>query len=77
LLALATIFIPVPYILSHAEGLVGPRLPLDGVLLTFAAYALSCMIPGVGATLFPGPEAAVNEELLTRRPNEDKPYVRL
>jgi 4-amino-4-deoxy-L-arabinose transferase-like glycosyltransferase len=77
LLALATIFIPIPYILSHAEGLVGPRLPLDGVLLTFAAYALSCMIPGVGATLFPGPEAAVNEELLTRRPNEDKPYVRL
>ena len=51
LLALATIFIPLPYILSHAEGLVGPRLPLDGVLLTFAAFALACLIPGVGAPL--------------------------
>jgi hypothetical protein len=28
--ALATIWIPLPYILTHAEALHGPRLPLDG-----------------------------------------------
>jgi hypothetical protein len=76
LLALATIFIPLPYILSHAETLVGPRLPLDGVLLTFAAFALSCIIPGVGTSLFLGPETAENDEAVTRRLNEDKPHVR-
>jgi hypothetical protein len=76
LLALATIFIPLPYILSHAEALVGPRLPLDGVLLTFAGYAVACLIPGVGASLFRGPEAAEDEEPVTRRLNEDKPHVR-
>jgi hypothetical protein len=76
LLALAAIFIPLPYILSHAEGLVGPRLPLDGVLLTFAGYALACLIPGVGASLFQGPEAVEDEEPVARRLNEDKPHVR-
>jgi len=76
LLALATIFIPFPYILSHAEALVGPRLPLDGILLTFAAFALSCMIPAVGTSLFRGPENSDNDESVTRRLNEDKPHVR-
>jgi hypothetical protein len=76
LLALATIFIPLPYVLSHAESLVGPRLPLDGVLLTFAAFALSCMIPGVGAWLFAGPEADEEEAAAGRRSQEDKPHVR-
>jgi hypothetical protein len=35
----------LPYLLSHAESLAGPRLPLDGVLLCFAAYALACCVP--------------------------------
>src|SRR5262249_15227873 len=76
LLALATIFIPLPYILSHAEALVGPRLPLDGVLLTFAAYALAFIIPGVGMPLYRGPEAVEEDESVVRRLNEDKPHVR-
>jgi 4-amino-4-deoxy-L-arabinose transferase-like glycosyltransferase len=38
--SLAVLWIPLPYLLGHAEGLVGPRLPLDGVLLTYAAFAL-------------------------------------
>src|SRR5207237_958912 len=45
--SLAVIWIPLPYILSHAEELSGPRLPLDGVLLCYAAFAVACMIPGV------------------------------
>jgi hypothetical protein len=40
LATLAAVWLPLPYILSHAEALSGPRLPLDGVLLCFAAYAL-------------------------------------
>ncbi len=43
---LAMIWIPLPYILSHAEALSGPRLPLDGVLLCYAAFALACLFPG-------------------------------
>jgi 4-amino-4-deoxy-L-arabinose transferase-like glycosyltransferase len=46
LAAIAVIWLPLPYVLSHAESLSGPRLPLDGVLLCFAAYALLCLIPG-------------------------------
>jgi hypothetical protein len=56
-LSLALIWIPLPYILSHAEALSGPRLPLDGVLLCYAAFALACLIPGYGRDLFRGPEA--------------------
>jgi len=41
LAALATIWLPLPYILSHAGPLSGPRLPLDGVLLAFAAMAVA------------------------------------
>ncbi len=44
--SLAVIWIPLPYILSHAEALSGPRLPLDGVLLCYAAFALACLLPG-------------------------------
>jgi len=47
LAALAAIWAPLPYFLSHADSLSGPRLPLDGVLLTFAAFALACCFPGV------------------------------
>jgi 4-amino-4-deoxy-L-arabinose transferase-like glycosyltransferase len=47
--ALAMIWIPLPYILGHAENLSGPRLPLDGVMLCFAAFALAYPIPGLGS----------------------------
>ena len=46
-----TIWVPLPYILGHAEGLSGPRLPLDGVLLTYAAFALCGMLPKIGRRL--------------------------
>ncbi len=77
LLALAAIFIPLPYLLTHAEALVGPRLPLDGVFLTFAAFALACLLPGVNLSLFRGPVAVEEEEALSRRLEEEgKPHVR-
>jgi hypothetical protein len=43
---LAMIWIPLPYVLSHAEALSGPRLPLDGILLSYTAFALACLFPG-------------------------------
>jgi 4-amino-4-deoxy-L-arabinose transferase-like glycosyltransferase len=55
--AIAMIWVPVPYILSHAEGLSGPRLPLDGVLLCYAAFAAVCLIPGLNGTLLDAPDA--------------------
>jgi 4-amino-4-deoxy-L-arabinose transferase-like glycosyltransferase len=45
-LSLAVMWIPLPYILSHAETLHGPRLPLDGVLLCLAAFAVAYVLPG-------------------------------
>jgi hypothetical protein len=53
--ALAVVWIPLPYVLSHAETLSGPRLPLDGVLLCLAALALCCLVPRLGRPLFRGP----------------------
>lgn len=50
-LALAVMWIPLPYILSHADGLSGPRLPLDGVFLCYSAFVLACLVPGVSDTL--------------------------
>jgi 4-amino-4-deoxy-L-arabinose transferase-like glycosyltransferase len=50
-LSLALMWVPLPYLLGHAEGLSGPRLPLDGVLLTFAAFALCCLLPRIGRGL--------------------------
>lgn len=47
LAAIAVLWLPLPYVLGHAEPLSGPRLPLDGVLLCFAAYALLSVIPGL------------------------------
>ena len=44
-LSLAAVWIPLPYVLSHAEALSGPRLPFDGVLLCYAAFALACLAP--------------------------------
>jgi hypothetical protein len=49
--ALAMIWVPLPYVLSHAEVLSGPRLPLDGVLICYAAFALACLVPRVGGPL--------------------------
>jgi hypothetical protein len=58
--AVAVMFLPLPYVLSHAELLSGPRLPLDGLMLCFAAFALTCLIPGLAPPLFCGP-AAIDE----------------
>ena len=55
LAALALLWIPVPYLLSHAEFLSGPRLPLDGILLCYAAFVLVCLVPGMGRELAMGP----------------------
>lgn len=46
--SLAVIWVPLPYILSHAGTLSGPRLPLDGVLLCYVAFCLACLFPGRG-----------------------------
>jgi hypothetical protein len=55
--AIAMIWVPIPYILGHAEALSGPRLPLDGVLLCYAAFALVCLVPGINGTLLDAPDA--------------------
>ncbi len=55
--SLAVVWIPLPYILSHAERLSGPRLPLDGVLLCYAAFALLCLLPRSGHILLSGSPA--------------------
>jgi 4-amino-4-deoxy-L-arabinose transferase-like glycosyltransferase len=67
LLAVATLWLPLPYLLSHADWLSGPRLPLDGVLLTYAAFVLACLVPPVGFALFRGPAAVEEEERVSRR----------
>jgi hypothetical protein len=56
-LMLTMIWVPLPYILSHAEGLSGPRLPLDGALICYAAFALVALVPGLNATLLDPPDA--------------------
>jgi 4-amino-4-deoxy-L-arabinose transferase-like glycosyltransferase len=55
--SLAAIWIPLPYLLSHAEAFSGPRLPLDGVLLCYAAFALACMFSPTGRALLRGPRS--------------------
>jgi 4-amino-4-deoxy-L-arabinose transferase-like glycosyltransferase len=54
---LALLWVPLPYLLGHAEALSGPRLPLDGVLFCLAAFAIACLLPG-GRALAEGPSAA-------------------
>jgi 4-amino-4-deoxy-L-arabinose transferase-like glycosyltransferase len=51
---LAALWIPLVYILGHAESLSGPRLPLDGLLLCYAAFAVCCCLPTVGGSLREG-----------------------
>jgi 4-amino-4-deoxy-L-arabinose transferase-like glycosyltransferase len=58
LATLAVFWVPLPYVLSHAEQLWGPRLPLDGVLLCLAAFALLRLMPGIGRRLTAGPRTA-------------------
>ena len=38
--SLAPFWVLVPYLLPHAESFSGPRLPLDGLFLTYAALTL-------------------------------------
>jgi hypothetical protein len=52
--ALAAVWVPLPYLLSHAESLSGPRLPLDGVLICSAAFAVVCLVPGLRRGLLHG-----------------------
>jgi hypothetical protein len=63
--SLALICVPLPYLLSHAESLHGPRLPLDGVLLCYGAFAVACVVTAVDGVLFRG--------VPPRKPTEDKP----
>jgi hypothetical protein len=55
--SLALVWIPLPYVLSHAGMLQGPRLPLDGILLCYAAFAIVYVIPPIGGVLWPGADA--------------------
>jgi 4-amino-4-deoxy-L-arabinose transferase-like glycosyltransferase len=48
LATLALVWIPLPYLLTHAEELSGPRLPWDACLIVFAAYGLAALAPGTG-----------------------------
>lgn len=62
--SLALVWIPLPYVLSHAEWLHGPRLPLDGVLLSYSAFAVVCLIvPSARRTLLAGGTAETDEEV--------------
>ncbi|MCI0682391.1 MAG: glycosyltransferase family 39 protein [Gemmataceae bacterium] len=47
LAAFAFLWLPLPYLLTHAEELSGPRLPWDALLICYSAYAVSCLAPGV------------------------------
>jgi hypothetical protein len=49
--ALAVLWVPLPYLLSHAGALSGPRLPLDGIFLCYAAFAVACLVPRFGRGL--------------------------
>jgi hypothetical protein len=49
LATLAFVWVPIPYILTHAEALSGPRLPWDVPLIVFAGYAIAWLLPSVRA----------------------------
>ena len=50
LATLAFLWVPLPYLLSHAEELSGPRLPWDALLICYSAYALACLAPSVAGS---------------------------
>jgi hypothetical protein len=56
LATLAAVWLPLPYLLSHAGALSGPRLPLDGVLICLSAFAVGCILPIASRPLRHGPE---------------------
>ena len=60
--ALAVVWLPLPYLLGHADALAGPRLPLDGVLLSFAAFTLVALLPRIGTRLRSGAPAEGSAE---------------
>jgi 4-amino-4-deoxy-L-arabinose transferase-like glycosyltransferase len=70
---LAVLLAPLPYLLSHAEALHGPRLPLDGILLCYAAFTLVCLIPGLGRRLSEGAKSAAPAETPAQRPAPGTP----
>jgi 4-amino-4-deoxy-L-arabinose transferase-like glycosyltransferase len=72
LTTLAAIWVPLPYLLSHAGTLSGPRLPLDGVLICYSAFVLGYLVPGVGRALRKGPEKERTKKELSegRKPYE-------
>jgi len=61
-IALAIYWLPLPYFLTHAEHLHGPRLPLDGALICLAALAVGCLLPVVGRPLLEGESAVSTSE---------------
>lgn len=52
LASLALLWIPLPYILTHAEHFSGPRLPLDGALICYTAFALTWWFPPIARIVF-------------------------
>jgi hypothetical protein len=67
--SLAVLWIPLPYLLGHAEALSGPRLPLDGVFLCYAAFVLTCLNPNMTRVLLRGapPEGRAPEDIKPAR----------
>lgn len=57
-LSLAIFWVPLPYVLSHADQLHASRLPLDGVLIVLAAVGLLSLLPYFGSSLLQGEEQA-------------------
>lgn len=55
--SLAIFWIPLPYLLSHAEQLHAARLPLDGVLILMSALGLLGLLPGIGQGVRAGERA--------------------
>jgi 4-amino-4-deoxy-L-arabinose transferase-like glycosyltransferase len=55
-LGLAPVWFLLPYLLSHAEAYSGPRLPLDGVLMCYAALVIACVFPSEAKHLLTGEE---------------------
>lgn len=62
LAALALFWLPIPYLLGHAEQMHGPRLPLDGILLTYAAFTLLSLVPISGTNLLQGLKPSFERE---------------
>jgi 4-amino-4-deoxy-L-arabinose transferase-like glycosyltransferase len=54
---LAVVWVFIPYLLSHGEARYGPRLPVDGVILCYVAFALAAFVPAVVSDLREGPES--------------------